>query len=267
MVRQRKKYQLDFEKFIEKKLIPLLNNENKKISNQRNYFSKNNKLVDPVTKHDIRIEKKIRELINKFYPNHNIKGEEFTTQRGNSNFEWCIDPIDGTKALIAGQPTWSNMIGLSYKNTPIYGLIYFPELQTYFFNNKHFSYVCKNNLKKKITSKKNTDLKKSYLITNSIHTIKNIRLLKFFKNYEYLFKITGTDAYNFCLVASGKIDILIEAGLKEYDIIPHLSILEKSGAIITDWQGGKNFLKGEVIVCSNKYIHKKFIKYFKKRVK
>ena len=55
------------------------------------------------------------------------------------------------------------------------------------------------------------------------------------------------DAYNFCLIAEGKVDILIEAGLKPYDILPHLSILENQ-AIISDWKGGKNFLKGEVIV-------------------
>ena len=118
MKRQKKKIRLNFEKFIKKKLIPLLDQENKKISAHRNYFSKNDKAIDPVTKHDMRIEKKIRELINKFFPDHSIKGEEFTFQKGKSDYEWCIDPIDGTKALIAGQPTWSNMIGLSLKNNP-----------------------------------------------------------------------------------------------------------------------------------------------------
>ena len=57
-------------------------------------------------------------------------------------------------------------------------------------------------------------------------------------------------------------DILIEAGLKLYDILPHLSILEKSGAIISDWKRRKNFLKGEVIVSGNKYIHIKNFKIF-----
>ncbi len=261
----KKKFKFDFEKFIKKKLIPLLKKENKKIALQRSYFSKNKSIVDPVTKHDIRIEKKIRKLIIKNYPDHGIRGEEFEKKIGNSNFEWCIDPIDGTKALIAGQPTWSNMIGLSYKNKPLYGLIFFPELKKYYFNNNNSSFVCINNTKKQIYSKKNRNLKNSYLITNSIHTIKNNKMLSFFQNYKHLFKITGTDAYNFCSIAEGKVDILIEAGLKPYDILPHLSILEKSGAIISDWKGGKNFLKGEVIVSGNNYIHKKFLRYFNKK--
>ena len=68
------------------------------------------------------------------------------------------------------------MIGLSFKSKPIYGLINFPELKTYYFNNENFSYICKNNITKKIKSKKNINLKNSYLITNSIHTIKNTKI-------------------------------------------------------------------------------------------
>ncbi len=177
-----------------------------------------------------------------------------------SPFEWCIDPIDGTKALIAGQPTWSNMIGLSYKNKPLFGIINFPELNKYYYNDNNYSYVCEKKVFKRIKSKSNVKLEKSFLLTNSIHTIKNKNILNFFQKYKYLFKISGIDAYNFCLIAEGKVDILIESGLKEYDIIPHLSILEKSGAIISDWKGGKNFLKGDVIVASNSLIHKKFLK-------
>jgi fructose-1,6-bisphosphatase/inositol monophosphatase family enzyme len=256
---------LDF--FIKKKIIPLLKIENKKISSFRKYSSKKTSSVDPVTKHDIRIEKKIRKLINNYYPEHSISGEEFEYKNGESKFEWCIDPIDGTKALIAGQPTWSNMIGLNYDGKPIKGLIFFPELNKYYYSDNNFSYVVEKNKKKKLKSKKNQNLDKSYLITNSIHTLKSTKILNFFKNYKYLFKITGVDALNFCLVAEGKIDILIESGLKKYDIIPHLSILEKSGAVISDWNGGNQFLKGDVVVCGNNIIHKKFINYFKKKIK
>ena len=90
-------------------------------------------------------------------------------------------------------------------------------------------------------------------------------MLNFFQNYKNLFKITGTDAYNFCSIAEGKVDILIEAGLKLYDILPHLSILEKSGAIISDWKGGKIFLKVKLSYqVINIYI-KKFLRYFNKK--
>ena len=257
---------MDFPKFIKKKLIPLLQKENKKISVNRKYISKKKSIVDPVTKHDIRIEKSIRKLINDNYPDHTIHGEEINFKKGNSDFEWCIDPIDGTKALIAGQPTWSNMIGLSYRGVPIHGLIYFYELNKFYYNDNKFSYLFENNKKKIIKSSNNSELRKSYLITNSIHTIKNKKILNFFQNYKYLFKITGVDSFNFCLLSEGKVDILIESGLKKYDIIPHLPILKNSGAIITDWLGGDNILKGEIIASSNERLHKKFLQMLKTKI-
>ena len=60
----------------------------------------------------MRIERIIRNEIKKSYPDHNIIGEEFRLRDRGSKFTWIIDPIDGTKALICGQPTWSNLISL-----------------------------------------------------------------------------------------------------------------------------------------------------------
>ena len=109
-------------------------------------------------------------------------------------------------------------------------------------------------------------LKKSYLVTNSIHTFKNYSVLKFLKNYKNMFKITGCDAYNFCLLAEGKIDLIIEAGLKKYDILPILPILKNSGAIISDWNGEQNFLDGNIVVAANINLHKSFLKLVKKNI-
>ena len=56
-------------------------------------------------------------------------------------------------------------------------------------------------------------------------------------NFKGFFKVTGVDAYNFCSIAEGSFDILIESGLKQVDILPVVSIVENAGAIISDWQG------------------------------
>ena len=69
--------------------------------------------------------------------------------------------------------------------------------------------------------------------------------------------------YNFCSIASGKYDVLIESGLKIVDIMPILGIVENAGAIITDWRGGRNFNDGKVLVTTNKKIHSYFLKYLK----
>ena len=219
-----------------------------------------------MTKHDIRIETCIRRLINQYYPDHSILGEEIEYKKGKSQFEWCIDPIDGTKALIAGQPTWSNMIGLSYKGNPIHGLVYFYELDKFYYNDAKNSYKVSKRQKNIIRAGNISNLKDAYLITNSIHTIKSKKILDFFQNYKYLFKITGTDALNFSLLCESKIDILIESGLKKYDIIPHLPIIKNSGAVITDWKGGNDILKGEIVVSANLKLHNKFIKLLQSEI-
>ena len=64
--------------------------------------------------------------------------------------------------------------------------------------------------------------------------MKILKLEKFKKTHKGIFKISGIDALNFCLVAEGKIDILIEKGLKQVDFFPLISIIENSGAIISD---------------------------------
>ena len=67
---------------------------------------------DPVTVADIKIQKKLNRLILKYFPNHSIIGEEETHSK-DSTYEWCIDPIDGTKSFIQGMPLWGTLISLS----------------------------------------------------------------------------------------------------------------------------------------------------------
>ena len=64
-------------------------------------------------------------------------------------------------------------------------------------------------------------------------------------------------------MAEGKIDIIIEAGLKNVDILPLLRLLKNSGATVTDWKGKNNISKGNIIVSSNKILHSKILKLIK----
>ena len=83
---------------------------------------------DPVTTSDRAFEKFIRSKINKKFPSHQILGEEFGYKKSKSDFSWIIDPIDGTRSYVIGNPTWSNLISLNYKGKPVLGLANFPVL-------------------------------------------------------------------------------------------------------------------------------------------
>ena len=96
-------------------------------------FKISNKLqgkgYDPVTSTDKAFEKFISKEINKRFPNHQIIGEEFGHRKSKSDFTWVLDPIDGTRSFVIGNPTWSNLISLNYKGNPVLGLANFPILK------------------------------------------------------------------------------------------------------------------------------------------
>ena len=122
-------------------------------------FTINNKLkgkgYDPVTSADKAFEKYIRQKINERFPDHQIIGEEFGIKKTKSDFSWIIDPIDGTRSFVAGNPTWSNLISLNYKNSPIIGLANFPRMQKYYLNeNNKKAYVFENGKKRRLSVNK-----------------------------------------------------------------------------------------------------------------
>jgi len=252
-------------RFILQEMLPEVNKLNLQIKNNHNYVSKKKKNIDPVTRYDLLIEKKIRSIIKKKFPKNSIIGEEYDDEIvKNSDYSWVIDPIDGTKALIMGQPTWSNLIGLYHKNIPILSMANFPILNKCYIADSSGAYVINKDKIKKIRSSKIKDIKRSKMVTNSIHTFINKKIYIFFKNYKYFFKISGSDAYNFCLLCEGKIDLLFECGLKQVDILPLKKLIIESGAYLTDWNGTNNTSKGAIILASNKEVHKSFLKILKK---
>ena len=104
---------------------------------------------DPVTTSDKAFEKFIRKEIKKKFPTHQIIGEEFGKSKSKSEFSWIIDPIDGTRSYVLGNPTWSNLISLNYKGEPILGLANFPILKKYYFNTSNkSSYIFEHGKKK-----------------------------------------------------------------------------------------------------------------------
>ena len=88
--------------------------------------NKEENAFNPVTVADKLTEKKIRDMLEKLYPDDGIVGEEYGKKEGTSDFTWIIDPIDGTKAFISGIPTWGILLSLIKNNEPVLGVIYQP---------------------------------------------------------------------------------------------------------------------------------------------
>ena len=131
---------------------------NKKIIIQ----SKSNIKFDPVTVADTSIQNYINNSIKKKFPSHSIVGEESSLIQ-DSEYEWCTDPIDGTRSFITGFPTWGTLISLSYKGEVILGIVDMPALNERYIGYNKVAYKIANNKKKILKVKKNKDLSKSIL--------------------------------------------------------------------------------------------------------
>ena len=87
------------------------------------------------------------------------------------------------------------------------------------------------------------------------------------KKFGWSFRLAGFDALNYCLLAEGKVDVVIEANLKPYDVLPLIPIIKNSGALITNWKNQPAENGGNIIATSNKKLHKKILKILRKFTK
>ena len=240
-------------------------NKNYKSSLKISNKSKNKKKFDPVTNLDKAFEKLIRNIITKQFPKDAILGEEFFEKYSNNDYKWFIDPIDGTRAFMVGAPTWSNLVGLTHKNQSALGLANFPALNKFYINDQKKSYLISGK-KTILKTSKESNLRKCKIIGHLHETLfekkYNKKIKKIISSVTY-FGAATFDALNFCLLAEGKVEAVIETNLKPFDIVPLISIVEKAGGIVTTWNNTSAIKGGNILAASNKKIHNKILKILK----
>jgi len=231
-------------------------------------FKVSNKLkgkgYDPVTSADKAFEKFIRSEINKKFPTHQIIGEEFGYKKSKSDYSWVIDPIDGTRSFVIGNPTWSNLISLNYKGDPVLGLANFPILKKYYFNTSlNSAYVSEKGKKRKIkVNQKSTflNMKLSAAFHGSLSLNEQKKIPEILKRMQF----PCADALSYSHFAEGKLDIVIQCGNKIWDIHPLIPIIRAAGGIVTNWNNSDPKKAGNIICSANKIIHTKIIKILKR---
>ncbi len=234
-------------------------------------FKVNNKSKErgynPVTSSDKAFEKFIRQKIKKKYPTHKIIGEEFGFKKSNSNFSWIIDPIDGTRSYVIDNPTWSNLISLNYKNNPILGLANFPKLHKYYYNvSNKLAFVVENKKKRKLrVNKKGTT--RNMRVSGAFHGWLSLNKQKKIPKVLKLMQFPCIDALSYAHLCEGKIDVVIQCMNKIWDIHPLIPIIKASGGIATTWNNQSATKGGNVLICSNRSIHKKMLRLLKPALK
>ena len=211
-------------------------------------------------------KKKINKLINSYYPDHSILGEEESIIK-KSDYEWCIDPIDGTKSFIQGVPLWGTLISLAKNKRIILGLADIPALDERYTGYLDKSYKIIKGKKSLLSVRKNQKLRESILNTTSPYVFANHSDQIAFERLSQKVKSVrlGGDCYSYCLLADGHVDIVVESGLKPWDIRALEPIIKNAGGEIKTWDDQDIIRGGRIIACNNRKLFNQSRKFLLKK--
>ncbi|MEQ6247306.1 histidinol-phosphatase [Sulfitobacter sp. HNIBRBA3233] len=211
---------------------------------------------DPVTVADRAGEEAMREVLARHRPDDAIFGEEAGHTPGSSGLTWVLDPIDGTRGFISGTPTWGVLIAVGDASGPVLGIVDQPYTGERFIGTPAGAALLRAGQRRPIHTRPARPLREATVFTTFPEVGTDIEGSAFRAVAERA-NLTryGMDCYAYALVASGQVDLVIEAGLQAYDIQAPLALVRAAGGIVTDWQGGPAHDGGRVIAAANPQIH------------
>lgn len=199
----------------------------------------------------------MRALITARFPDHGILGEEHGHAVGRSEWEWVLDPIDGTRGFVSGFPTWGTIVGLRHRDVAVLGLVDQPWTQERWLGYPgHASFVDRLG-QRPIRTRPCARLADAVLSTTSpevFQTAAEKTVLAAFQAATRLRRYGG-DCYAYALLAAGQIDLVVECGLYPYDVVGVIPIIEAAGGVVTTWDGGDAGQGGAIVAAGDARVH------------
>ncbi len=223
--------------------------------------NKRSDIFDPVTDADRGCERRMRQLIEAGFPDHAIYGEEFGEKPGSSGYQWILDPIDGTRAFVAGLPLWGVLIGLYYEGAPLIGVMDQPYLDERYRGWMAGADATAHGVTRELKTKPCGGLGDAILSTTDPHLFSSLEA-EAFERVRCAAKLAryGCDCYAYCMVAGGTMDCVIESGLKAFDIAALIPIVTGAGGGVCNWQGGEARLGGQVLAYGDARVRDQALK-------
>lgn len=194
---------------------------------------------DPVTLADKNAEAAIRALIAERFPAHGVIGEEYGEDRPDAEFVWVIDPVDGTRAFIAGLPLWTTLIGLRHQGRPVLGSIGQPHVGELFIGHAGGSRLIAGGRETPLKVRACPNLDEAVIATTDPALFRADGEREAWRALRKATRLArlGCDAYAYAMVAMGTLDLVVEAGLKSWDVEPARALLAGAGGLVADWRG------------------------------
>ncbi len=219
--------------------------------------------LSPVTIADTESEKAIIETIKKSFPNHSFLGEESGEDSLTSEYQWVIDPIDGTKNYARQIPLFGTQIALMHHGEIIVGVSNAPALKEMLYAEKGKGAFLND---QKINVSDIQDLSESYLYFGGIKYFRKLGLVDSLVNLsEKAWGHRGVgDCICYHMLAQGKVEIMVEASIKIWDIAALTIIVEEAGGKVTDIEGKPITKDSSTILATNGKFHDLIVGTFKK---
>jgi histidinol phosphatase-like enzyme (inositol monophosphatase family) len=189
----------------------------------------------PVTAADKEAEAAIRRLLAQYRPDDGVIGEEYGDDRPDAERVWVLDPIDGTRAFVAGRPLFGTLSGLMEQGTPVLGII-----DQCIIRDRWMAAPGQHTTLNgaRVHVRHCTDLAQARIGTTSPQAFGS-EDFTCFERVRTAARDTlyGGDCHNYGLVAAGHLDAVVESGLKLHDWAALVPIITGAGGVITDWEG------------------------------
>jgi len=217
----------------------------------------------PLTIADQESEKHLREKIGESFPDDAIVGEEFGTTAGTSGWRWILDPIDGTKSFISGVPLYGTMVAVDRElddgsRECMIGSVYVPGLDEgiHAISGGGAWHFRGDGEPQRASVSTTATLADCVLATSEVETFDEVGKLPVYRKLaeSTYFCRTWGDVYGYLLLATGRIDIMIDPELNIWDAAAVMPIVVEAGGTFTDWQGVARIDSGNV-VASNGRVH------------
>ncbi|MCY7339905.1 MAG: histidinol phosphate phosphatase [Sphingomonas bacterium] len=207
---------------------------------------------DPVTTADRAAERALRALIEQHYPDHGIWGEEYGLTRGASPIRWSLDPVDGTRALICGLPSWAILVGLIEDGRHVAGMIDLPALSETLIG--HGGVTTRNGAIMRTSS---CALLSEARLATTDASLFSASEAAGFERVRQAARVTrfGLDALGYARIATGDIDLVIESGLKPHDYDALVAVVRGAGGVIGNWSGGAELGGGDVVAAASQPLY------------
>lgn len=232
--------------------------------NTLKFFQKQNFEVElkadesPVTVADKGTEKLMREWISEAFPQDEILGEEWPTKPGTSGFRWILDPIDGTKAFIHGVPLYGTLIGLTFEEKAVAGVIRIPALNECVYAALGSGAWYVNGTEGPVPARVSNvrTLGESLILTTEEKTFYQTDRYENWKALMLRSRLARNwgDCYGYLLVATGRAEVMVDPEMSIWDTAALMPIILEAGGTFTDWKNEPSYTSGDSI-ATNGLVH------------